>query len=71
LWLHGHRHRAYHHAVTALTAFPVVCAGSGTQSGIWSFSEYTLQGTSFRAVRRAFDELSGGFRQVESFALEL
>jgi 3',5'-cyclic AMP phosphodiesterase CpdA len=71
LWLHGHRHCAYHRAVTALTAFPVVCAGSGTQSGFWSFSEYTLQGTSFRAVRRAFDEMSGGFRQVESFALEL
>src|SRR5205807_4266917 len=25
LWLHGHRHAAYHHPSTAWTTFPVIC----------------------------------------------
>jgi len=71
LWLHGHRHHAYHHPTTALTSFPVICAGSATQSGLWSYGDYALEGTKFTAIRRAFDETMGGFREVESFVLEL
>jgi 3',5'-cyclic AMP phosphodiesterase CpdA len=71
LWLHGHRHHAYHLAVTTLTSFPVICAGSATQSGLWSYGDYTLEGTQFTVVRKAFDQTAGAFREVESFALEL
>jgi 3',5'-cyclic AMP phosphodiesterase CpdA len=71
LWLHGHRHRPYHHAATILTSFPVICAGSATQSGLWTYGDYTLDGTKFTVVRKAFDEAADRFREVESFALQL
>ncbi len=32
LWLHGHRHRPYFHQTRALVPFPVICAGSATQT---------------------------------------
>jgi 3',5'-cyclic AMP phosphodiesterase CpdA len=71
IWLHGHRHGAYHHAVTTLASFPVVCAGSATQTGAWSYGDYRLHGTKLMASRRAFDETTGGFQEVESFSLDL
>src|SRR5205085_818761 len=36
LWLHGHRHDAYHHSAAETAPFPVICAGSATQTGQWS-----------------------------------
>jgi 3',5'-cyclic AMP phosphodiesterase CpdA len=71
LWLHGHRHGAYHHASTAWTSFPVICAGSATQTGMWSYGDYTLHAGKLAATRRVFDEPTGGFRDVESFELIL
>jgi 3',5'-cyclic AMP phosphodiesterase CpdA len=71
LWLHGHRHHAYHRVDTPLTSFPVVCAGSATQSGLWSYGSYTLEEEKFSAVRRAYDPNLGRFREIESFALNL
>jgi 3',5'-cyclic AMP phosphodiesterase CpdA len=71
LWLHGHRHGSYFHPRTALTPFPVVCAGSATQNGTWSYGDYTLDGRHFRAVRRTFDATKQCFQDVESFELEL
>ncbi|MFQ3591968.1 MAG: metallophosphoesterase [Gemmataceae bacterium] len=34
LWLHGHCHDAYHFPRGAVAAFPVICAGSATQTGL-------------------------------------
>jgi 3',5'-cyclic AMP phosphodiesterase CpdA len=71
LWLHGHRHGAYHHASVPHAPFPVVCAGSATQNKRWSYGEYTIRGRHFHGVRRVFDVCAGGFRDVESFELLL
>jgi 3',5'-cyclic AMP phosphodiesterase CpdA len=71
LWLHGHCHCPYRHGASAELPFPVVCAGSATQKGLWSYGEYTLRGRRLRAVRRVYDAESGAFRDVEEFELEL
>jgi 3',5'-cyclic AMP phosphodiesterase CpdA len=71
LWLHGHRHDAYHHAATADVPFPVICAGSATERRRWSYGDYTLEGGRLRAVVRAFDEAAGEFVEGRTFEVEL
>ncbi len=71
LWLHGHRHTPYHHARPKAAPFPVICGGSATQQGKWSYGEYAIDGRRLRAVRRVFDEKEGRFQDGETFALEL
>jgi 3',5'-cyclic AMP phosphodiesterase CpdA len=71
LWLHGHRHDPYHHLGLEGVPFPVICAGSTTQRGRWSYGEYTLTGRRLRAVRRVYEEKSGGFREGQAFEVEL
>jgi 3',5'-cyclic AMP phosphodiesterase CpdA len=71
LWLHGHRHGAYHHPHSERTPFPVICAGSTTQHGLWSYSDYTLTGSRLRAVQRVFVPDQGLFRDGRVFELDL
>src|SRR5262249_61741518 len=71
LWLHGHRHDAYYHAPSKRAPFPVVCAGSATQSGRWSYGEYTLTGRLLAARQRVYDPGAGAFRDGEAFEAEL
>jgi 3',5'-cyclic AMP phosphodiesterase CpdA len=71
LWLHGHRHDAYYHPAGALAPFPVLCAGSATQTGLWSYGEYTLHAGRLTAGTRVFDPAAGGFREGASFVLDL
>ncbi len=71
LWLHGHRHDAYHHEQSAFAPFPVICAGSATQSRLWSYGEYTITGRTFEGVRRVFDPEDGTFRDGGKFTLRL
>jgi 3',5'-cyclic AMP phosphodiesterase CpdA len=71
LWLHGHRHEAYHLCNSGLAPFPIVCAGSATQSGHWSYGDYIIEGRDFHAVRRAFSPTRGSFQETESFQLSL
>jgi 3',5'-cyclic AMP phosphodiesterase CpdA len=71
LWLHGHRHEHYHHPPSERTPFPVICAGSITQRGRWSYNEYTLIGSHLRAVSRVFVEEEGSFRDGQTFELDL
>ncbi|MGH7169752.1 MAG: metallophosphoesterase family protein [Gemmataceae bacterium] len=71
LWLHGHRHEPYHHPHSERTPFPVICAGSATQHGCWSYSDYTLSGPRLRAVQRVFVESEGGFRDERVFEMDL
>ena len=71
LWLHGHRHHAYHHKTSQFAPFPVICAGSATQSGLWSYNEYHLEGNQLNAVRRAFDAVNKRFEEQEAFSLTL
>jgi len=71
LWLHGHRHGWYYHANPGQAPFPVICAGSATQRGCWSYLRYTIEGSRFTALRREFDPVGGAFRDAGTFALEL
>jgi 3',5'-cyclic AMP phosphodiesterase CpdA len=71
LWLHGHRHHFYHLRPANGLPFPVVCAGSATQSRRWSYAEFTLEGLSCRCVRRVFDPAAATFQDAESFELQL
>jgi 3',5'-cyclic AMP phosphodiesterase CpdA len=70
LWLHGHRHDSYHHPAAEDAPFPVICAGSATQQGRWSYGEYTLSGGRLSGVRRVY-EAGVGFRDAATFEVKL
>jgi 3',5'-cyclic AMP phosphodiesterase CpdA len=71
LWLHGHRHLPYYLERPGAAPFPVICAGTATQRGIWSYGEYTIDGSVLRAVRRAYQPTARCFVDVETFSLQL
>jgi 3',5'-cyclic AMP phosphodiesterase CpdA len=71
LWLHGHRHDTYVHRPPAPAPFPIICAGSATQTGRWSYAEYTIAGPRLHAQRRIYDRRSHTFRDGVTFELEL
>jgi 3',5'-cyclic AMP phosphodiesterase CpdA len=71
LWLHGHRHGAYHLFKPDLAPFPIVCTGSATQTGLWSYSEYTIADDHFQALRRSFSPNTGQFEACGSFGFRL
>jgi 3',5'-cyclic AMP phosphodiesterase CpdA len=71
LWLHGHRHGAYRINQPDVAPFPIICAGSATQQGKWSYSEYTIAGGRLQARRRVFSARAQQFEEAESFELEL
>jgi 3',5'-cyclic AMP phosphodiesterase CpdA len=71
LWLHGHRHGFYYLPKPPQAPFPVICAGSATQEGYWSYGSYVIEGKRLRAVKRTYDPLSGAFRDAEEFELTL
>ena len=71
LWLHGHRHTPYYFQQPAGVAFPVICAGTATQRGIWSYNEYAIEADILEARRRAYDPEGRCFREVETFTLSV
>jgi 3',5'-cyclic AMP phosphodiesterase CpdA len=71
LWLHGHRHSPFFHAASEDVPFPVVCAGSATQRGKWSYGEYTLTSHRLQAVRRVYNKEKEQFVEGDAFEVEL
>ena len=71
LWLHGHRHGAYYLQNPACAPFPVVCVGSATQSGLWSYNDYVIADRSMQVTRRVYSPQHHCFRDAESFAIPL
>jgi 3',5'-cyclic AMP phosphodiesterase CpdA len=71
LWLHGHRHNAYSVVDSAKVPFPVVCAGSATQTGHWSYANYVLEGNRLHVRRRVFDPEAWCFRDGETAEVSL
>ncbi len=49
----------------------MICAGSATQSGLWSYSDYTLTGNRLKAVQRVFQPRLDQFADADSFELDL
>jgi 3',5'-cyclic AMP phosphodiesterase CpdA len=71
LWLHGHIHHPFYFEAGKHAPFPIICAGSATQTGYWTYGDYTLRGNTLSAKWRVYDEPSGGFRDGEAFVLQL
>jgi 3',5'-cyclic AMP phosphodiesterase CpdA len=61
LWLHGHRHHPYQVLSSPLSSIPSICAGSGTQRGLWSYAEYALDGWRLQITRRRYQPERGTF----------
>jgi 3',5'-cyclic AMP phosphodiesterase CpdA len=71
LWLHGHRHHFYFTAAGNPAPFPVICVGSATQTGCWSYGQYTLEGSRFHVQRRIYDPEQNQFRDEAAFDVQL
>jgi 3',5'-cyclic AMP phosphodiesterase CpdA len=71
LWLHGHRHHHYHVQTPPTSPFPVICAGSATQTGRWCYGEYTIDGATCRGVARIFNPDSRRFEDGPAFELQI
>ena len=71
LWLHGHRHLPYHHEAGDGFPFAIICAGSATQTGKWSYGEYTIQGNVLLAQRRLYSPDDDLYIPSDSFTLNL
>jgi 3',5'-cyclic AMP phosphodiesterase CpdA len=69
LWLHGHRHVHYFRHADASLPFPVVCAGSATQSHRWSYNEYTFADGLMHGRRRVWHPEAGGFVDGDGFEI--
>lgn len=71
LWLHGHRHHAYAFQTPPQAPFPVICTGSATQTNLWSYGDYTLDGADLTAQRRVYNPATDRFEDGERFTLRL
>lgn len=71
LWLHGHRHNAYRLQQSSCAPFPIICVGSGTQTNLWSYGEYTIEDWKLHGVRRRYDNATDHFEDAETFDLLL
>jgi 3',5'-cyclic AMP phosphodiesterase CpdA len=71
LWLHGHRHGFYWLQQPPAAPFPVICAGSATQSGLWSYGEYAIEGNRLEGIKRVYDPERDTFHDAARFELTL
>jgi 3',5'-cyclic AMP phosphodiesterase CpdA len=71
LWLHGHRHTPYHLAASLARPIPVICSGSLTEHGRWSYGLYTIADRHLHGIRRVYSPAAQAFQDGEHFDLEL
>lgn len=71
LWLHGHRHGSYFLSQPGVAPFPVICVGSATQTGLWSYNEYAIEGRKVEVTRRSYELPAGRFQHRETYVVEL
>jgi 3',5'-cyclic AMP phosphodiesterase CpdA len=69
LWLHGHRHVSYFRKPDQWLPFPVICAGSATQAGRWSYNEYTFVDNQMYIRRRVWSPAASQFVDGDGFSL--
>lgn len=65
LWLHGHIHRGFVLPPTPDIPFPVICAGSCTQTNRWMYNDYEISGNTLKLLRRRFDPVTNAFQDAE------
>lgn len=63
LWLHGHIHKPYVLEPCPDIPFPIICAGSCTQTNRWSYNEYSLEENRLHMVRRTYQPLTHRFEE--------
>jgi len=68
LWLHGHNHKPYV-LNPGPACFPVICAGSTTQTNRWVYTKYAFSAETVQVQRRIFDNKQQAF--VDGIACEL
>jgi 3',5'-cyclic AMP phosphodiesterase CpdA len=71
LWLHGHIHRPFVLARDQVAPFPVICAGSGTQTGVWVYNEYVITGHRLAMTRRRYSPSVEAYHDQDVFETEL
>ncbi len=71
LWLHGHRHHPYHFQTVKGVSFPVICSGTATQTRIWSYNEYVIDGARLKALQRIYDRSQQRFVDAGRFEIQL
>ena len=71
LWLHGHLHRPFALETAQAAPFPIICAGSATQTHIWAYNEYAVAGEKLKVVRRAFSPPDGTFQDRDVFEVDI
>lgn len=64
LWLHGHIHQPFVLPLSSVLPFPVVCAGSATQTNKWAHNEYVIDGRAVSMTRRVWNPDSGRFDEA-------
>ena len=71
LWLHGHIHQPFVLPVSAGIPFPVVCAGSATQTHKWAHNEYVVAGRRVTMTRRVWNPNEGTFDESPPVKFEI
>ncbi len=71
LWLHGHIHRGFVLLPTPEIPFPVICAGSCTQTNRWMYNEYEISGDALTMLRRRFDPITNAYQDAERETIPL
>jgi hypothetical protein len=69
LWVHGHRHGNYFRESEPAVPFPLICAGSATQTGRWSYNAYTFVDGKLYGRRRVWEPKEGQFVDGAQFEL--
>jgi len=71
LWLHGHIHRPFVLNVPQVAPFPVICAGSATQTRVWVYNEYLITGHRLAMTRRRYSPSEQAYQDADVFELDL
>lgn len=71
LWLHGHRHQAYHLPPTPEQPIPALCVGSGTMRDHWTYAIYTFDERKLLIEYRTFQPRPAHFETVKQLEVPL
>jgi 3',5'-cyclic AMP phosphodiesterase CpdA len=71
LWLHGHRHEPYFLLPSPTCNIPSLCAGSGTQEGLWTYAEHAFDGKTWQVSRRCYQPATQRFEEGERFDVSI
>jgi 3',5'-cyclic AMP phosphodiesterase CpdA len=71
LWLHGHIHKPFVLRPGHEIPFPVICAGSSTQTHRWAHNEYVIDGTKLTMTRRVWNPDEGEFQPERPIVFDL